>query len=435
MATINFVVNGTKRKSVPIYVRLSAGKGTDLIVKSGLTVNPARWSNETQNVKQRLRTEADDKLVKQLKELYTHIEDEVKSNFGGFTKDWLTQVIYKHHNKKSVDAKTLNDYITQFICDAEDGTRKNNSAMNIAPGSIRVLRGFKAVFSEYQGIYTDKRIQWHKKNNKLLRPLKRIDFTDINIDFYNSFVRYLSDEGYAKNTMGRFVKTLKMFMKKSLDDKLHHNREFEHSAFRGFTDQSFSVYLTKDEIDRLYNLDLSKNPGFDKVRDAFLTLCETALRISDYQKVDISIRGNGVKLIYINQKKTGGLVVIPLSARLESILKKYDNQLPKLPDQYINRDIKIICKMAGIDEVLTYPAERYGKKFEKKAHKWELISCHTGRRSAATNMYLAGIPEISIMQITGHKTEKSFLRYIRVTAEENAKLLSAHPYFSGLKAI
>jgi hypothetical protein len=33
------------------------------------------------------------------------------------------------------------------------------------------------------------------------------------------------------------------------------------------------------------------------------------------------------------------------------------------------------------------------------------------------------------MKITGHKTEKSFLRYIRISPEENAKKLAEHPYF------
>jgi len=33
------------------------------------------------------------------------------------------------------------------------------------------------------------------------------------------------------------------------------------------------------------------------------------------------------------------------------------------------------------------------------------------------------------MQMTGHKTERSFLKYIRVTPEENALRISKHPYF------
>jgi len=43
---------------------------------------------------------------------------------------------------------------------------------------------------------------------------------------------------------------------------------------------------------------------------------------------------------------------------------------------------------------------------------------------------MAGIPTLSIMKITGHKTERSFMRYIRISQEENARLIAAHPYFN-----
>jgi hypothetical protein len=61
--------------------------------------------------------------------------------------------------------------------------------------------------------------------------------------------------------------------------------------------------------------------------------------------------------------------------------------------------------------------------------KYKKISTHTARRSAATNMYLASIPTIDIMKITGHKTETIFLNYIKVSKEETAKNLTNHPYY------
>ena len=41
-------------------------------------------------------------------------------------------------------------------------------------------------------------------------------------------------------------------------------------------------------------------------------------------------------------------------------------------------------------------------------------------------MYIAGIPTLSIMKITGHKTEKAFLKYIKISEEENAEILTKH---------
>ena len=69
---------------------------------------------------------------------------------------------------------------------------------------------------------------------------------------------------------------------------------------------------------------------------------------------------------------------------------------------------------------------RGGKKITTAYEKWQLVSSHTGRRSFATNLYKSGFPSISIMNITGHKTEAAFLKYIKVTPEEHARLLAEH---------
>ena len=61
--------------------------------------------------------------------------------------------------------------------------------------------------------------------------------------------------------------------------------------------------------------------------------------------------------------------------------------------------------------------------------KYELIKTYTARRSGATNMYLAGIPTLSIMKIAGHKTEHEFLKHKRVSKEETAEILANHEYF------
>jgi site-specific recombinase XerD len=432
MATFNYFVSAKKREMAPIYVRLSAGEKVDLIVKTGLFVNPVRWSNDTQTIKQRIKTDEDEKLIKKLKGLKDHIDSEFKNFFGDYSKEWLIAVIYRFHNKKNIDAKTLNDYIDKFISDAEKGEKKNKSAMNFAPGTVRIFKGFKRIFDEYQGIYTEKRIKWHRDNNKPLRPFRKLDFENITTDFYNSFVSFLSDEGYALNTMGRFIKSLKMIMKKSLQEKKHNNREFEYEAFRGISEETFAIYLTETELNEIYKYNLKQYPRFELARDAFMVLCETALRISDYNKVDVSIRIiEGKKFIDIIQSKTGGRVIIPLTARMDAILKKYGNNLPRIPEQYVNEYIKIVAKWCGINEQLQWNGSKFGKKYQRTALKHELITCHTGRRTACTNMFLAGIPLKDIREISGHKSDKQLLDYIKVTKEQTALRLSEHEYFSG----
>jgi len=53
----------------------------------------------------------------------------------------------------------------------------------------------------------------------------------------------------------------------------------------------------------------------------------------------------------------------------------------------------------------------------------------TARRSFATNAYQAKIPVRSIMQITGHKTEKEFFKYIKLNSDEHAILMADNSFF------
>lgn len=132
-------------------------------------------------------------------------------------------------------------------------------------------------------------------------------------------------------------------------------------------------------------------------------------------------------MIEIKQYKTKDKVVIPLHPMVGTILNKYHGNLPNnISNQKFNDYIKEACKIAGINESVSKSITKGGINRSKNYKKWELVSSHTARRSFATNLYKSGFPTISIMAITGHKTEKAFLTYIRVTPEEHARKLKEH---------
>ncbi|MDR0692346.1 MAG: site-specific integrase [Prevotellaceae bacterium] len=59
-----------------------------------------------------------------------------------------------------------------------------------------------------------------------------------------------------------------------------------------------------------------------------------------------------------------------------------------------------------------------------------LVFFNEARRSGCTNMYLAGIDIYTIMGFSGHTTEKSFRKYIKIKQEENAQRFVEHPFFN-----
>ena len=155
---------------------------------------------------------------------------------------------------------------------------------------------------------------------------------------------------------------------------------------------------------------------------------DTAARYFDYSKLKLdNINDNGI--IRFIQVKTNDPVMLPATARVLDILKRNKGKAPAVCEQYFNREIKKICQKNGLTDPIYKTVSNGGKKYTITKEKWELVSSHTARRTGATNMYKAGIPTLAIMKVTGHTSESSFLKYINISKEENARMLAEHPYF------
>lgn len=189
-----------------------------------------------------------------------------------------------------------------------------------------------------------------------------------------------------------------------------------------------SVYLNMIEITRIYYYKGLKAKE-EIVRDYFVLGCLTGLRFSDYSRITRqNFQGD---LIIIRTKKTGALVKIPIHPFVKEIFTKYEWKLPPCHCiQAFNRQVKNICKKIGINTPITYNRTHGYEVVTKTIPKYDMISSHTARRSCATNMYKEGIATWVIMQITGHRTERAFFRYIRITQDEAINSLKGHKFFA-----
>jgi integrase len=254
-------------------------------------------------------------------------------------------------------------------------------------------------------------------------------FDDINLDFYEAFIKFVLAKNYSNNTIDGFIKNIKAFMNEAFDRGLHKNLDHKKSRFKRLAEETESIYLTEDEIKKLYQLDLSENPRLDKVRDLFIIGCYTGLRYFDLSQLDKKNLLDKTKF-KIKTEKTGELVIIPIHPFVTEILEKYNWDLPEsISNQKMNEYLKELGEKAKINSDVSLATTQGGCKVVSTSKKYELITVHTTRRSFATNAYLADVPTISIMKITGHKTEKAFLKYIKISQEDNANKLLNHPFF------
>lgn len=218
-------------------------------------------------------------------------------------------------------------------------------------------------------------------------------------------------------------------MRSSLERGLHNNTHFQKKAFNKPTEQTTAVYLNEKELQTLYKLDLSDSKKLNNVRDWFLIAAYTGLRFSDFSRLTEDNIKNDV--ISIKTQKTGVNVVVPIHTIVKSILEKHNYTLPKvMSNQKFNEYIKDVCKEAEILDPILVEETKGNTKVRRSYEKYKLVSAHTARRSFATNAFLAGVPTIQIMKLTGHKTEKVFMKYIKISESENAKKLQLHPFFN-----
>ena len=168
----------------------------------------------------------------------------------------------------------------------------------------------------------------------------------------------------------------------------------------------------------------------------FLIGCYTGQRYSDYSIISSENikKIEGVEYIVRVSQKTDTKTIIPIHPVVRKILIKYSGNIPKsISNQKTNENIKEICKIAGFYDKITLTEYKGGRKnrTDTEVEKWKLASTHTARRSFATNMYLAGdTPIRSIMAITGHKSEKSFMQYIVLNNQEHTNIVSKSSFFN-----
>ena len=137
----------------------------------------------------------------------------------------------------------------------------------------------------------------------------------------------------------------------------------------------------------------------------------------------------------MTNEKTGNDVSIPILPTVRRIIDKYKGDLPKpLSNQKMNDYLKEVGELAGLDSQESKTLTKGGLRVTKTQSKFELVTTHTARRSFCTNNYLAGMDSISIMAISGHKSEREFLGYIKVTPREHANKIRVGIYivFGGM---
>lgn len=413
MGNINFYLKKAEASSGKSLIFLQFKySGQRLVYSFGQSVDPKNWNFNKQRVKNNKETTADgDHLLNDLLSSLEEVcEKAYKSELqnGVPTPARLKEHLIEFTNRNKVadqEGPTLFKLIDRFIAGEilkRDGKEKSR-------GSINNYRTVKIHLQAFE-----------KKHR---HP---INFNSITLDFFYKYVSFLrKDLKLSINSVAKDISILKVFMGEAVDLGYTTNLQFRLKKFSFSEEATDAVYLTEKEIIKLFRYDFSYNKKLEQTRDLFVFGCFVGLRYSDYStiKPENIIEIEGEQFIKLITQKTKELVIIPCNPIIQEIFKKYESRSNKLPRSYsgqkFNEYIKQVCRIAELKE-----KGRLASIPDKEL--CDSISSHTARRSFATNYYLQGFPTIDLMKITGHKTEKAFLTYIRVSKLDTAKRLSEH---------
>ncbi len=399
---IHFVLRAQGASNPKIILRVFDSRFhlRNFMYSTGLSISPRQWDKRKNRPK--ISTYPSDELNRLIKHL-NKIESAVK--------DFLSE----RNNSKTIAREDLKAFIEKNLVDEIE--IKNDQAM-IENSFLRLWAQIVKT-TKYSGIsITEGTIRSKNQTLNLIKKYSteknvKLCFENIDMKFYHSFDEYMIEKGLNSNTRGKHFKEIKAILREAEDRDIIVNHAFRKKSFKVMRTKPDNVYLNNSEIVKVYKLKLSQSQ--EKIRDIFVMACYVGARHSDWDQIkkENIVVESGKEMLRIKQTKTGEIVHVPIHTAVRTILNKYETNIPKvISNQKFNEALKSISQKADLGKTTIE-----GNTVEK----WQEITTHTARRSFATNAYLSRSMDVyQIMRFTGHKSESSFLRYLKLDGKDFA---------------
>ena len=279
-----------------------------------------------------------------------------------------------------------------------------------------------------------------KKYNGLSNHLKAFSIhskTSLNVklfdkDFLESFRTYLIKEmGHNDNTVSKYIKAIKPFIRYYMAKGVIGH--YSLGEIKSVEREGEVFVLPLKQILELQNLAFIED-RLKSARDIFCFMCWTGQRFSDYQVLthdDFSINEKGEKVWKLITIKTDAPISVPIIHYAQKILDKYVDHLyplPRLSNQKMNQYLKEIGASAKFNHTVKIVKYFDGKKKEVSVPFYHILTTHVARKSFITNSLILGVPERVVKEVSGHKDEKSFRRYVKLADNYKSDLI--HNAFS-----
>ena len=277
---------------------------------------------------------------------------------------------------------------------------------DLAEGKSRVFGVFDKYISlkREQGKSESTLSNLRKLKLRLQKFNQDIRFNHFDLAFWGKYMDAHIE--YSINTMSLDQNNLKAFLSWSRG-KYHDNDAFLN--WKGIKRVSREVYLTPDELLRIESFKDYKMEKDEAIKDIFLWLCHSGMRFNEFTQLSPdSMEGEVISYRRLKQgDNKNTLNKIILSPTLKRIWNKYGGEFPKISMVFVNRRIKEIAKLTGIEKNL---------------------STSVGRHTFASLMEEFGVDDYTTSKTLGHASTETTRRNYQhsVKVNEGAVLFDMH---------
>lgn len=255
----------------------------------------------------------------------------------------------------------------------------------------------------------------------LKRFLRHNIFDLYTIQFFDSLNNELIKAGYLNDYTNKIFQRLRTFFTWAKERGYHNNDVFEKNKIGPpKSTRNEIVVLTEEECKMIDDLDLDYQD--DYVRNIFLLSCHTGARISDIKNLKHSeIDEDRWEFEAFKTRKQKIRVYIPFTgwcAPAKEYLKRIQERPLTLSEQKINKRLKRICKMAGINSEIKTTRMSGKNQVVRNKLKSDYMTLHTGRRTFISILMNRGLPTSIVMKLTGINNLNTLIRYLNTDTED-----------------
>jgi len=394
--SLEFNVNKTnlnKRGEGPIQVRIylrnNPGKNQDRkLISTGIRVKPTEWDDSKQIIKGR-----SDK-------------DMLNVRLRDFLRRYIDRQDYLYKKNRTISIESISDWDNPEM-------HRLDSFTKFCKDEIEARADIEDVTKKHHRTYL----------NRLNEFKTEVYFSDLHYEFLQDYERFLIKYRYTVGDekkkldltrIHKYLKFIRTYINIAVKKDLFEDHQ---SPFKKFDTSKYSraerqvvkkrVDLSINEIRKIERLELKGDlVNLNYIRDFFLFQCYTGLAYADMIRLknsstnhEVTLQGKGY-VIELSRRKTGEAIYLPiylLGKTPNDILKRRLRAkgrflFDQYTNQYINRELKRIARMAGINKRVT---------------------SHIGRHSCAMLLLHYKVPDQAIKMVLAHANLSTTQLYTR----------------------